>query len=1194
MGVGSWVRDKWNGLKNWYSERQERRRQKLRDEYYEYECRKYRELDQINSYRNKAFANIDDNYMQSQYDLRRMEIEHKKEINKDTYNNISAMIVEQIQDNDELVKQISSVLAEIKATSGSQHNTYIRKKSIEKLKDDIYETMARIQAYKFYLVSYKKRRLDFVYERTGDIAELFEFTLPENSLYNGKLIHIKKSVLCSEGKLKINESMDCTYICNDLEAIKEFDDEAEIPVMASKGEGYIFELSCSKGLFKSMAIYQPRIGFEATVKRYEERELILDYYGLELKLNKKNLFNPRRIPSRGSKIRVYALRYRSDISQMPNVTEKFEESLNVASLGVIPLVVSIEKISEFKEFINKNSLHISDLEWKIAPFNEEIAESDDNIKLQLGNQFVIKAKIICIQGDINYLEYIEILGNDHLLRAEDIFIDLDITLKVMSKEKTYMDSQVKENFDDFLLFIHNEFSQQKLIKESVEGIAYYNNWAEITGKLIEHLVKGRPLKCDILCIDEMDRKDYKTGLNVCKAQIENYEQILEIIDKHYKTEFRTEYFICDDEDNRYVVEFANDASYINIYGEFNISYLAKCNYKLNVFPKILPYPEIIQKNALNIFREGKIANSKLKPFLLDGTKIEYTDTGDVIGEFFNKSIESNESQKRAVEKAFSEKNIFMIQGPPGTGKTTVIKEIIQQHLYKYPRDKILIVSQANVAVDNVLRGLLYSEKSIIDKDNIIRCGKEGSVSDDIKPILFESKRESYVNTVKNEKFDDCEKEIYRKIWIEIIDDPNESSLIGECILKNHQLVGVTCVGLEKKRLGLNEIIFDLVIIDEAGKALPGEILIPINRGKKIILIGDHKQLPPVVNPALYDSEKCNIEDIIEDDEKDDFLNESFFKRLYESCPQSNKIMLNTQFRMPNVIGTMISDLFYTEDVLYNGSGTYEKKPIIFDKNLNIIDMSQINDYREQKDENSGPYNLKECKVVVELIDFIRAREYKERIVVITPYKNQKRYLINAVKEFKLDDVDVNTIDAFQGDEAEIVIYCTTRARHKTDYFSYDSRLNVALSRAKNEIIIIGSMRYFYSYGEESNLYKIGRYISREGNVFNYNDISNLMSKAYLNYENVIIKEVNQEVATDTTIRDKRMIVKIDNIRISEDFSKTPPKRTKVENFKEEYLKYGKLSNCIKIDLNMVLVDGFAKYVAAKELNMKEIEVEFIN
>lgn len=80
---------------------------------------------------------------------------------------------------------------------------------------------------------------------------------------------------------------------------------------------------------------------------------------------------------------------------------------------------------------------------------------------------------------------------------------------------------------------------------------------------------------------------------------------------------------------------------------------------------------------------------------------------------------------------------------------------------------------------------------------------------------------------------------------------------------------------------------------------------------------------------------------------------------------------------------------------------------------------------------------------------------------------------------------VNTIDAFQGDEAEIVLYCTTRAIKRTRYFSDVARLNVALSRAKNDLLIIGSLKYLKSYGSSHILYNIADYIEKKGEVIRY-------------------------------------------------------------------------------------------------------------
>lgn len=1185
MGWLSKVVDKgreiYHKINNYFREREEQRRERIRREYYEYERRKYAEVDSLYRYRNSQFSNIDSEYNHRMNEIRQQEIAQRKEINRDIYINISNMLDEQIEDKNTIIQEINSLLEDIKAIRNSQQNTLIRQKSMLKLRDDIYETRLKLNAYIYYLNQYRKRRLDYLYNKTGEIAEMFEFTLPEGSLYDGKLISIKKSELEKEGKLSINQSMDTSYICLDMDCIHGFDDEADIPVLATKKKGsYIFEVSCAKGMFKSMAIYQPRVGIEATVKKYEPGFLLLEYYGLELRLNKRNLFNPRRMPPRGAKIRVYPLRYRSDLAEVPLVTERFEESLNVCNFGNIPLAIPLDKMSEFKEFITSNHLHHEESEWRIAPFDEESIWENMRMKLQLGNKHILDIELVEAPNKGSYLRYNGVLSSENLLRVEDIFIDLDITLKTYIEKKVLLDNKIQENMDDFSLFIMNEFNAQKAIKDSVEGVSYYNKWSEITGRLIEYLSKGKPLLCDIIDV-EQQKRDALTGLCTYRANIQNNEEIMDIIERHYNKGVKTEYFIVVDETRRYTVEFSPDATYLRIYGDFEIEYMSACEYVLKVYPRLLPYPEVMQKNALNVFREGRMANAKLKPFLLDGSKIIYTDTNQRVISFFNPAIENNLSQKDAVIKAVGEENLFMIQGPPGTGKTTVIKEIIQQHLFNYPKDKILIVSQANVAVDNVLRGLRYNSKTIVTEQDIIRCGNEESVGDDIKAVLFENKKKEYIQSIKEASFSNEEKDGDRKRWIEIVDDPAGETLIGECILKNHQLIGATCVGLEKRRLGLNEMIFDLVIIDEAGKTLPGEILIPINRAKKVILIGDHKQLPPVINPALYSNDTFDVSDIIEDNEKDDFLNESFFKRLYESCPETNKVMLNTQFRMPSIIGSMISELFYTEDALHNGYNTVHKEPIIYNKNLNIIDMSNVIEYREKKDEKSGPYNIKECEVVVNLLEHIRNKGYLERVVVITPYKNQKRYLIRAIREANIQQVDINTIDAFQGDEAEIVIYCTTRSKQKTDYFSYDSRLNVALSRAKNELIIIGSMKYFYSYGEGSNLYKIAEYITQKGNIIKCHEQKELIKCRKL---------INAEEKLEAD----RRIVSIEDIRVSSAFIDTPPKRHKIDNFKQEYLQNGAVEKCIQVDSNMRMVNGYAKYLAARELNIKEVEIQIVN
>ena len=136
-------------------------------------------------------------------------------------------------------------------------------------------------------------------------------------------------------------------------------------------------------------------------------------------------------------------------------------------------------------------------------------------------------------------------------------------------------------------------------------------------------------------------------------------------------------------------------------------------------------------------------------------------------------------------------------------------------------------------------------------------------------------------------------------------------------------------------------------------------------------------------------------------------------------------------------------------------------------------MKNNPDYWETQDEyengeKSGPYNLEEISAAKIIVEKIR-QYYNKRIVIITPYKKQKNLLIKA---FNDKNVWVNTIDAFQGDEEDIIIYCTTRSQKKTRYFSDNARLNVAFSRAKNTLIFLGSSNYLKKYPMNHILHKI--------------------------------------------------------------------------------------------------------------------------
>ncbi|MCQ2643603.1 hypothetical protein JT099_04535, partial [Helicobacter pylori] len=182
-------------------------------------------------------------------------------------------------------------------------------------------------------------------------------------------------------------------------------------------------------------------------------------------------------------------------------------------------------------------------------------------------------------------------------------------------------------------------------------------------------------------------------------------------------------------------------------------------------------------------------------------------------------------------------------------------------------------------------------------------------------------------------------------------------------LSQHQVLGATCVGLAVKHLGIELMEFDVTIIDETGRATAPEILIPALRTKKLILIGDHNQLPPSIDRHLL--EQLESDDLQNLDAIDrQLLEESFFENLYKHIPESNKAMLNEQFRMPAPIGSLVSQLFYKEKLkngaIKNTSQFYDPKNII--RWINVEGEHQL--------EKTSSYNKDQVQKIIELLEQI--------------------------------------------------------------------------------------------------------------------------------------------------------------------------------------------------------------------------------
>jgi superfamily I DNA and/or RNA helicase len=264
--------------------------------------------------------------------------------------------------------------------------------------------------------------------------------------------------------------------------------------------------------------------------------------------------------------------------------------------------------------------------------------------------------------------------------------------------------------------------------------------------------------------------------------------------------------------------------------------------------------------------------------------------------------------------------------------------------------------------------------------------------------------------------------------------------------------------------------YDWVIVDEAGRATPPEILVPLVRGKKILLVGDHKQLPPVVDITLSDEDKQKYE-----------LNEksleiSLFEDIFHRADEQIRTILG--YRMHNGIGSLVSNVFYDKAV-QNADITEELEHNLSQwQSKSVVWLStSLKDDRFEKTVGKSKKNELEAKLITENCENIenelRRMNKSLSLGVISGYSEQKlllEQLINPKDKTRWEklSIEIDNIDAFQGQEREVVIYSVVRSNKKRDigFLKDYRRLNVALSRARKLLIIVGD----HEMAAEANTY----------------------------------------------------------------------------------------------------------------------------
>ena len=413
----------------------------------------------------------------------------------------------------------------------------------------------------------------------------------------------------------------------------------------------------------------------------------------------------------------------------------------------------------------------------------------------------------------------------------------------------------------------------------------------------------------------------------------------------------------------------------------------------------------------------------------------------------------NVSQERAVNEVLRAKDVAVVHGPPGTGKTTTLVEAIYETLRR--ENQVLVCAQSNMAVDWI------SEKLVDRGINVLRIGNPTKVNDKMLSFTYERRFESHPDYPQlwairkairqlraNRKRGDnsfhqkMERLKEREIELEL---RIRNQLFGEA-----RVIASTLVGSANRLLdGMK---FGTLFIDEAAQALEAACWIPIRRATRVILAGDHCQLPPTIKSIAA---------------MKGGLDKTLMQRIVECKPEA-VTLLKMQYRMNEDIMRFSSDWFY--------NGQVEAAPMV--KYRGILDLDKAiewkdtsgNAYHEEfVGDNFGRINKEEAQLtLLSLAEYFvrigRQRIIDERIDVgiISPYRAQVQYLRHLIKKTDFYKpfrkiISVNTVDGFQGQERDIIVISMVRSNEEGQIgFLRDlRRMNVAITRARMKLIILG-------------------------------------------------------------------------------------------------------------------------------------------
>lgn len=543
----------------------------------------------------------------------------------------------------------------------------------------------------------------------------------------------------------------------------------------------------------------------------------------------------------------------------------------------------------------------------------------------------------------------------------------------------------------------------------------------------------------------------------------------------------------------------------------------------------------------------------------------------------------NESQKQAIIKAMFADDLAVIQGPPGTGKSTAIAELIWQLVRKglqqgNKRERILLTSETNLAVDNAISRIINNKTNLVKP---VRFGGEEKLESEGLQFSIElmkrwvEKGDSCLTIEESEEENDSkvESDLILKNWLGNIsrrsfygmDDDNPTiqkwrnylehpngelrKIVYDRYMENVNVIGATCSSIGDKKAGDDKFVkytsffhnycevfkqkfknkarieFTTVIQDESSKATPAELVLPFVYGHRAIVIGDHRQLPPMLDQEEFE-DTLDFAYKLAKDENDknevtqlkeyvgqhfDEMEISHFQRLYENIDVSLKGTFNLQYRMHPDINEVIEQFYREDGGLFCGLTTPK------DLGVNDRDMTNpasryhgldikglighnthvlfINTTSPEMLDGKSRVNYGEVETINHILSKFEesetfqkylskfSKEEDKQIGIISFYGKQIRQLRSMAFGHKGIPTRVSTVDRFQGMERNIVIVSMVRSniiqssknqqpdrkrypkygypeQHSLGFAQSPNRLNVALSRARRLLIIVGNREHF--------------------------------------------------------------------------------------------------------------------------------------